>query len=228
MKGEGSVDMNAPDAADARRLAEEVVNSVTHGVGLVLSLAGLVVLMALATARGTALEIAAFGIYGATLVALYAASTLYHGCTEPRRKRTLRVVDHCAVFLLIAGSYTPITLVSLPPGWGWTLFTLVWLLAAVGIVYKLRFLGRFPRAALGLYLLMGWLAVLALKPILTHLPAHGVILLFGGGLLYTAGVWFYVRDHLPYRHGIWHLFVLGGSIAHYFAILTAVLPPATA
>jgi hemolysin III len=219
--------MSVAAAADHRKWAEETANSLTHGLGLLFSVAGMVLLVVLATLHGSALHIAVCAVYGVTLVGLYAASTLYHGCREPRRKRILQVVDHCAIYLLIAGTYTPLTLVALPPGWGWTLFTLVWLMAAGGIIYKVRFWGRYPRAALALYLLMGWLAVVALQPILTHVPLHGVALLFGGGLFYTAGVWFYLRDHLPYRHAIWHLFVLGGSACHYLAILTCVVPAST-
>jgi hemolysin III len=218
--------MHLPEASDARRLAEELANSLTHGLGLALSVAGFVALLVLAAGHGTALQIAACAIYGTTLVALYAASTLYHGCREPRRKQILRVVDHCAIFLLIAGTYTPLTLLALPPRWGWALFATVWMLALAGIVYKILFLGRYPRIGLAMYLLMGWLAIFAIRPILTYLPTPAVLLLFGGGLFYTAGVWFYVRDHKPYRHAIWHLFVLGGSVCHYFAILTTVLPPA--
>jgi hemolysin III len=219
--------MHIPDAADARRLAEEAANSLTHGVGLVLSLAGFVTLLVLAAVRGSALHLAACGVYGATLVALYAASTFYHGCREPERKRVLRVVDHCAIYLLIAGTYTPFTLVALPRGWGWTLFSLVWSMAAVGIAYKVFFIGRFPRFALAMYLLMGWLALVAVRPIVATLPAAGSILMFGGGVFYTVGVWFYVRDYLPYRHAVWHLFVLAGSTCHYFAVLVSVIPPAT-
>jgi hemolysin III len=207
-------------------LAEELANSLTHGVGLVLSVAGLVVLLGLAALHGSALHIAACAVYGVTLVGLYAASTLYHSCREPRRKRVYRVADHCAIYLLIAGSYTPLTLISLPAGWGWSLFTVVWGLAVVGILYKLFLFGRYPRLSLALYLLMGWVAVFAIQPILTHVPPPGVLLLIAGGLLYTSGVWFYLRDHLPYRHAVWHLFVLGGSICHYFAVLTTVLHPA--
>jgi hemolysin III len=216
--------MHLPDAADARRLAEEMANSLTHGLGLVLSLGGFVVLVALASMHGTALQIAACAVYGTTLVALYAASTLYHGCRHPHRKRLLRLVDHCAIFLLIAGTYTPLTLLWLPPRWGWTLFAVVWTLALAGIAYKIFFLGRYPRVGLMLYLLMGWLAIFAIQPILAHVPPSVVLLLFGGGLFYTAGVWFYVRDHKPYRHAVWHLFVLGGSACHYFAVLATVLP----
>lgn len=213
------------DASDARRVAEEVANSLTHGFGLLLSLAGFVTLLGLAALRGTALHVAACGIYGATLVALYAASTLYHGCRQPRRKRVLRVVDHCAIYLLIAGTYTPFTLVALPPGWGWTLFSLVWLLAAAGVVYKILFLGRFPRLALATYLGMGWLAVVAIRPLASTLPTQGMLLMLAGGLFYTGGVWFFTRDHLPYRHAVWHLFVLAGSACHYAAVLVSVIPP---
>jgi hemolysin III len=220
--------MHLPDTVDARRLAEEIANSLTHGLGLALSVVGVVPLLLLAALHDSAVPLAAAGVYGATLVALYAASTLYHACQEPRRKRIFRVVDHCAIYLLIAGTYTPFALLGLPASWGRSLLVVVWTLAAVGILYKIFLFGRYPRLALGLYLLMGWLAVVAIHPILTHVPPLGVALMAGGGLLYTAGVWFYVRDHKPYRHAIWHLFVLGGSTCHYFAVLTFVLPTTVA
>jgi hemolysin III len=219
--------MHEPTALNARRLAEEVANSLTHGLGLVLSLVGLVPLLLLAAVHDSMVHLAAAAVYGATLVALYAASTLYHACREPRRKHLFRVVDHCAIYLLIAGTYTPFALLSIPAPWGRVLLVIVWTLAAVGVLYKVFMFGRFPRLALALYLGMGWLAVLAIRPILAHVPPIGVALMVAGGLLYTAGVWFYVRDHMPYRHAIWHLFVLGGSACHYFAVLASVLPPAT-
>jgi len=220
--------MHLPDSTDARRVAEELANSLTHGVGLALSIAGFVALLTLAAVRGSTLHLVACGVYGATLVALYAASTFYHGCREPRRKRLLRMVDHCAIFLLIAGTYTPFTLVALPAGWGWTMFAVVWTMAIVGIVFKIFFLGRFPKVGLAMYLGMGWLGVIAVIPVLDHLPTSGLLLMAAGGLFYTSGVWFFVRDHLPYRHAVWHLFVLAGSACHYFAVLVTVIPPGMA
>ncbi len=218
-------EMGVAPAISGRGLAEEIANSVTHGVGLLLSVVGLVVLVALAAVQGSTLHVVSSGIYGVTLVALYAASTAYHACREPRRKAICRRIDHCAIYLLIAGTYTPFTLVSLPRGWGWTLFALVWGMAAVGILAKLFIdLDRFIYLDAGLYLLMGWMAVLAIEPILAHVPPAGIAWIVAGGLLYTAGVWFYLRDHNRYWHAIWHLFVLGGSACHYFAVLTSVLP----
>jgi hemolysin III len=208
------------------QLAEEVVNSLTHGVGFVLSVLGIALLLGFALVRGSPVHVLACGVYGATLVGLYAASALYHGCRTPSRKQLLRVIDHCAIYLLIAGTYTPFTLVSLRGNGGAALFALVWALAVLGIIYKAFLFGRFPRLALALYLGMGWLGLLAVRPILELLPGQGIALLLGGGLLYTAGVGFYLRDHLPYRHAIWHLFVLAGSACHYFAVLTVVVPAA--
>lgn len=216
--------MHTPDAADARRLADEFANSLTHGVGLALAVAGFVVLLVLAALRGSTLHLVACGVYGVTLVALYAASTLYHSARDPRRKRLLRVVDHCAIFLLIAGTYTPFALIHLPPGWGWSILATVWTMAALGIIYKVLFLGRYPRVGLAMYLAMGWLGLVAAGPIVAHVPPHAVALMAAGGLLYTGGVWFFVRDHQPFRHAIWHLFVLGGSACHYVAILTSAIP----
>jgi hemolysin III len=219
--------MHLPDPAEARRLAEEFANSLTHGLGLLLAVVGTVVLVIVAWAGGSPLHLAAAAIYGATLVALYAASTFYHACREPRRKRVLQVVDHCAIYLLIAGTYTPFALVALPAPLSAGILTVIWSLALVGVLYKIFMFGRYPRLALALYLLMGWMAVLVIRPMIEHVPAPGAVLMALGGLLYTAGVWFYVRDHKPYSHAIWHLFVLGGSACHYFAVLASVLPPGT-
>ncbi len=218
-------EIGASQAISARQLAEEIANSVTHGVGLLLSVVGFIVLVVLAAMQGSTLHVVSCGIYGATLVGLYAASTVYHACREPRRKALCRRIDHCAIYLLIAGTYTPFALVNLRGGWGWTLLALAWGMAAVGILAKLFVdLDRFIYLDAVLYLLMGWMAVLAIRPILAHVPPAGITWMVAGGLLYTAGVWFYLRDHNRYWHAIWHLFVLGGSACHYFAVLTSVLP----
>jgi len=212
----------AEPLGSAARLAEEVANSITHGVGLLLSLLGGSVLLSLAALRGSTLHLAACALYGATLVLLYAASTCYHGARRPRLKRALRVLDHAAIYLVIAGTYTPFTLLALRGAWGWGLFCAVWVLALAGVVYKLLFLGRSPRLSTALYLAMGWMAVIAARPLLAAVGRAGAAWILAGGLLYTAGVWFFARDHLPYRHAIWHLFVLGGSACHYVAVLGVV------
>lgn len=225
MQQDGQAPVAGGSAVPRRHeVIEEIANGITHGVGLLLAVAGLVVLLVLSATRGTAVHIWSSAIYGASLIALYAASTLYHSVRDPRKKRVLRIVDHSAIYLLIAGSYTPFTLVSLRGGWGWSLFGVVWGLALLGLVFKLFFTGRFERVSLAIYLGMGWLAVVAVKPMLEHVPAAGLILLALGGVCYTAGTWFYARGHLPFRHAVWHLFVLGGSACHYAAVVTTVLP----
>jgi hemolysin III len=191
---------------------------------LALSVAGLAVLVTLAALKGTAWHIVGCSVYGATLVLLYTASTLYHSVRSPRLKRFFRIIDHASIYLLIAGTYTPFTLVNLRGGWGWTLFGLVWGLAALGILFKVFFVGRFSIASTAVYLLMGWLVVIAIKPLLTLVPSGGILWLLVGGLAYTAGVVFFAWGKLPYNHAVWHVFVLTGSICHYFAVLFYVLP----
>jgi hemolysin III len=203
---------------------EEVANGVIHGVGTLLAIAGLVALDIFASQRGTAWHIVGCSIFGGCLILLYAASTLYHSVPYPRAKAVLRFFDHNAIFLLIAGTYTPLTLVNLRGPWGWSLFGAVWGLAILGITLR-ALLGSRPRALfVGLYILMGWLAVVAIKPLVDHLPTGGLVLLFGGGLAYTGGVGFYLWRRLPYHHAIWHGFVLAGSALHFFAILFYVIP----
>jgi len=201
---------------------EEILNTVTHIVGAVLALAGLVVLVVSASLKGDVWRIVSFSVYGATLLLLYSSSALYHG-TNGRIKNILRVVDHQAIYLLIAGTYTPFTLVPLRGAWGWSLFGVVWGLAALGIVLD-TIHNKGPRIAqLIIYLLMGWLITIALGPLLRALPFWGVGCLIIGGLFYTSGVIFYVMDkRFSYFHGIWHLFVLAGSLCHYFAVLIYV------
>ena len=209
-----------------RRLSvEEIANTITHGVGLALSIAGFVILLVLAALRSGALQIVSCAIYGTTLITLYAASTLYHGIAAPRFKRALRIFDHSAIFLLIAGTYTPFLLVNLRGAWGWSLFGVVWGLAMAGIVFKFFFVERFGFLSTIVYLLMGWLVVIAARPVLSHVPTTGLIWLVAGGLCYTAGVIFYASKRIPYAHVIWHVFVLAGSTCHYFAVLRCLLPP---
>ncbi len=210
--------------AEPTSFGEEFANSVTHGVGLGLSLAGLVVLIILTALRGTAWHVVSCSIYGSTLVILYAASTLYHSIQSPRAKRVLRIIDHGAIYLLIAGTYTPFTLVNLRGGLGWTLFGVVWGLAALGIVFKIFHVDRFPIASTLVYLSMGWLVVIAWKPMVALIPVGGIALIAAGGLAYTLGVVFFAAKRIPYSHAIWHLFVLAGSIFHYVAVLLYVLP----
>lgn len=202
----------------AYSLGEEIANSVTHGVGLVASVAGGVTLLALTIGRHDALWVSSDAIYAATLVALYAASTLYHAIPHPRAKNTLRVLDHAAIYLLIAGTYTPFALLNLRGAWGWSLCAIIWTLAAIGVTGTAVGGRRMTRAMTVTYILMGWLIVVAIKPMLAHVPLGGVLWLVAGGLIYTGGVAFYALPR-RYAHAMWHVFVLGGSVCHYVAVL---------
>jgi hemolysin III len=208
-----------------RHSVEEVANTITHGIGLLLSVVGFVVLLVLAALRGSAWHIVACSIYGATLICLYTASTLYHAVISPRVKRALRIFDHSAIYLLIAGTYTPFLLVSLRGPWGWSLFGVIWGLALAGVLFKFWFVERFVILSTAVYIAMGWLVVIAAKPVITHVPFTALIWLLAGGLAYTGGVIFFAAKRIPYSHAIWHLFVLAGSICHYFAVLSTVIPP---
>ena len=191
---------------------------------MVLAIVGLTVLVARATLYGNAWHITAVSIFGATLVLMYAASTLYHSIPLPRAKNILRVLDHSLIFFLIAGSYTPFTLITLHGPWGWSLFTFTWGITLIGVILKVRAPGRFEKLHLALYLGMGWCVVVAIRPLLEAMDPAGVALLIAGGLTYTGGVAFYLSERLRYHHAIWHLFVLAGSMLHYFAVLFYVIP----
>ena len=205
-------------------LSEEIANSVTHGVGAALAVAALSVLVTYAGLFGDAWRVVGFSIYGASLVLLYLFSTLYHAFQNPKVKAVFRVLDHAAIFLLIAGSYTPLTLVTLRGAWGWTLFGVIWAFAVVGIITTVAFLHAPRWVTAGIYVIMGWLAIVAIKPLVAALPTGGLVLLAAGGLSYTGGVVFYVWERLPFNHAVWHLFVLGGSACHYFCMMFYVLP----
>jgi hemolysin III len=201
-------------------IQEEIVHSVLHGIGLVLSIAGLVVLVVLASLRGTAWHIVSCAVYGATLVILYTASTLYHAATNPKAKRILRILDHTSIYLLIAGTYTPFTLVGLRGGWGWSIFGVIWGLALAGVIVKPFVVDRFRIISPILYILMGWLIIIAIKPAMAALPPGTFLWIMLGGVAYTGGVAFYACDgKLPYNHAIWHLCVLAGSALHFIAVL---------
>jgi len=203
--------------------AEEMANAMTHGVGLVLSLIGWVVLLGLASMAGDGWDLAASAVFGGTLVFLYGTSTLYHSARTARTKRILRIVDHIAIYLLIAGTYTPFTVLIMRDGWGWTILALVWGLALAGLLFKLFSTHRFHPAATSLYLLMGWMGILFVDPVSAALPTGALLLVAAGGVAYTVGVVFYGWHSLPYSHAIWHLFVLVGSICHYAAVALYVL-----
>jgi len=204
--------------------AEELANAMTHGVGLALSVVGWIALVVLSGMAGDGWDLAASAVFGGSLVFLYSVSTLYHSVRTPRAKWILRVLDHVAIFLLIAGTYTPFTVVLMRTGWGWTLLALVWGLALVGLLFKLFSKHRFHPAATSLYLIMGWLGILFADPMSAALPAGAILLIVAGGLAYTAGVVFYGWHSLRYSHAIWHVFVLVGSICHYAAVALYVLP----
>jgi hemolysin III len=201
----------------------ERFNTFSHLAGAVLAIAGLSILMTLAVVQGSLLKALSFGLYGATLVLLYGFSTLYHGVRTPHIKAVLQKLDHHAIYLLIAGTYTPIALVTLQGTWGWTLFGLVWALAMLGMVQE-HFLGKRTRKlSLALYGVMGWLVVVAWKPLTLAMPTGGIAWLVAGGLAYSGGVYFYVKSHrVRHGHGIWHLFVLAGSVCHFLCMLLFV------
>jgi hemolysin III len=205
---------------------EEIANSITHGVGWLASVAGLAALVSLAALTGGALRVVSCAVFGTTLVLLYAASTLYHALPNPRAKRVFRILDHSAIFLLIAGTYTPLALVALGGGWGWALFGCVWFLAVVGVLLSTLAHGRWRWLSMVLYLAMGWLVVVALKPLVAALDAPALALVVLGGLAYTGGLAFYGWRRLPYSHAVWHVFVLTGSALHFVAVLIAVGRPA--
>ena len=209
---------------NGRVSVDELASSVTHGIGLGLSIAGFAVLLFLAIVRGGVWQIVSCAVYGVTLVCVYACSTLYHGLPSRRVKHVLRIFDHSAIFLLIAGTYTPFLLVNLRGGWGWSLLGTVWGLAVAGIVLKVWFVDGHPILSTGVYILMGWLALVAVKPLFHAVPAIGLIWLLAGGVMYTVGVAFYAWKRIPYNHVIWHLFVMAGSTCHYFAVIYSVIP----
>ena len=200
----------------------EKFNSISHTVGAVLAAIGGVLLIVLAARSGDPWKIVSFSIYAASLLSLYLTSTLYHSVRGPA-KDVLRKLDHCAIYLLIAGSYTPFTLVTLRGAWGWSLFGAVWGLAIVGIVQEVWMARGARLLSLLIYLMMGWLAVIGIRPLVAGLGWNGFLWLVAGGLLYTVGIGFYATDHrLRHGHGVWHMFVLGGSICHYVAVLCYV------
>jgi len=200
---------------------EEIANSVTHGIGAILAVVGLVVLAVDSSRHGTARTVVACVVFGAALVLLYASSVLYHSVRNLRAKAVLRVFDHSAIFLLIAGTYTPFTLVSLRGAWGTALFVFVWGIAVAGITLRLVLPRRPTALFVSLYLAMGWCIVVAVRPLLAAVAPGGIALLVAGGLAYSVGVVFYVW-HRPYHHAIWHGFVLAGSACHYAAVLRYV------
>ena len=202
----------------------ENVNCLTHGLGLALSLAAAPLLIVLAALHGNAWHIVGVSVYGATLIALYTASTAYHACRSERLRRVFQVLDHSSIYLLIAGTYTPFALVNLRGPWGWTLLGLVWGIAVFGIAWKIIAASRWPAVSLASYLLMGWLAVVAVKPLIAAVQLGGIAWILAGGLAYTLGTIFLGWKRLPYHHAVWHVMVIAGSVCHYLAIAKYVVP----
>jgi hemolysin III len=205
-------------------LGEEIANAITHGLGVVGSIVALVLLVLFARTYGTLTHVVSVSIYGTTLILLYTASTLYHSLSNTKACRIFKIIDHAAIYLLIAGTYTPFMLVTLRGPWGWWLFGIVWGLALLGVSLEAFWVYR-PKWLSGVvYLAMGWLVVVAIKPLVAALPPLGWQLLLAGGLAYTFGVIFYVLKKVPYMHAVWHLWVLAGSACHFFSVLFFVLP----
>ena len=203
---------------------EEIAHAITHGLGALGSLIGLAVLVARALKSGSIGLIVGVSVFGATMVILYTASTLYHALTAFRAKRVFKLLDHGAIYLLIAGTYTPFCLVTLGDRWGWTVFGLAWGLAIIGIVYEVVLKRPWKRLSLIFYLALGWLIVIAIGPLIKALPAPALMLLLGGGVAYTGGALFYAWRGFPYHHALWHLCVLAGTALHYICVLEFVIP----
>jgi hemolysin III len=209
----------------SQRLGDLLANAITHGVGAAFAIAG-AVYMVMASTRGTAWVIVSCSVFAATLILVYLCSTLYHALQRTRARHVFRVLDHSAIYLLIAGTYTPFTLVSLRGPVGWVLFGAVWALAVGGVVFKSFAVDRFAVASALIYLFQGWFVVFAARPLFQAVPPQGLLLLAAGGLAYTFGILFFAFDRIPYFHAAWHIFVLAGSASHYCAIFFFVIPRA--
>ncbi len=211
--------------SDARQYPhfEERLNVITHALGLLLSIAALVILVVFASIRGDAWHVVSFTIYGATLVILYLASTLFHSVRKQRLRNKLNIFDHISIYFLIAGTYTPFLLVTIRGPWGWSLFGVIWGLAIAGMIFKIFYAGRYDLLSAIIYVIMGWLIIIALKPMNDNLGSQGLWWLLGGGISYSIGVVFYLLNKLPYNHAIFHIWVLLGSFAHFIAVFFFVL-----
>jgi len=205
-------------------IGEEIANGITHGIGVILAVCALATMAFFAGIYGDAWHVISVSVYGATLILLYTASTLYHSIQAPRAKNIFQIIDHLAIYILIAGTYTPFTLVSLRGPWGWSLFAVIWCLAFVGTAIQLGQMTRGRTVSLVLYVGMGWTVLVAMKPLISSVATGGIILLFLGGLAYTFGILFYRWKSLKFHHAVWHIFVLAGSSLHFFAVLFYVIP----
>ena len=209
----------APAQARVQTLGEEIANSVSHGIGFVAAVAITPCLISAAVDRGTVANVVGVSIFAATMMLMYLTSTLYHALPFPRVKKLFRILDHNAIYLLIAGTYTPIVLGVLYGAWGWTLFGLVWGLAVAGIILKSMTGHRFHGLSVAIYVAMGWLVLIAVEPLIEAMPPAGIAWLVAGGLCYTGGIWFYRHKEMPYSHLVWHLFVIAGTVCHVVAIM---------
>lgn len=218
-------DDSTPPIKKETDIRDEIASALTHGLGAVAALAGGAVLITLAAIHGDAWQLGASIVFGVSLLLLYLASTLYHAIQHPVVKGRLKVFDHCAIYVLIAGTYTPFTLIGLRGPWGWGLFIAIWTLALAGVVFKLFYTGRFKLLSTAIYIAMGWLVLVAIKPMLNSLDAWTLGWLLAGGLFYTLGTYFYHRESIRFSHAIWHLFVIGGSVCHFIAVTAQVLLP---
>jgi len=203
---------------------EEIFNSITHAIGALVSIAGLILLIIFSSIYGNSSHVISCTIFGFTLVLLYTASTLYHSFRKPNLKHAFKILDHSCIYILIAGTYTPFLLVTVRGVVGWSMFVLVWSLTVIGILFKIFFVHRFNALSTIAYILMGWLIIFAIKPLFQTLPGGGLALLICGGMAYTLGIIFYSWNKLPFNHAIWHLFVLAGSICHFCAVIFYVIP----
>lgn len=203
-------------------LGEELANSITHGIGFALGVAVLVILVIFSAMRKSAWEVVSCAVYGSTFISLYLGSTLYHAITAPRAKAVLKIIDHSAIYLLIAGTYTPYALAPLRGALGWSIFGGIWGFAVIGIIFKAFFTGRYKAFSLISYLVMGWFCVFAVKPLFRELSITGFVFLAVGGLCYSVGAIFYAWKSLKWSHPVWHLFVLAGSLCHFFSILFGI------
>jgi hemolysin III len=216
--------VNARTISGRYSIGEEIANSLTHALGIIFSITGMVVLMLSSSGSGNIWRIVSCAVFGITLILLYTASTVYHGVQESNVKSFMRNLDHSAIFLLIAGTYTPFLLVNLRGPWGWSLFGVIWGLALFGISFQTTLLRQWAGISVVLYVVMGWAVVVAVKQLLVAVAPSGMMLLLAGGLAYTSGIAFYVWHRLPFHHAVWHLFVLAGSIFHFFAVLFYAVP----
>ena len=218
------INMNSAQQVPEYSVFEEVIHAATHGVGVLLSIAGLSWMLYLSIAAADPWRIVASSIYGATLIALFLASTVYHSMHASRHREIFKLLDHCAIYLLIAGTYTPFLLVAMRTDTGWWLFGTIWALATAGIVKKLWFRHRFPKLALFSYLAMGWLVVVAAPQMAEAIGPNGMAWLVAGGISYSVGAVFYALERMPFNHAVWHVFVLGGGVCHFLGVVWHVLP----